>query len=50
MGTVPLQDPPVAATALGYTQWSQAIVFAVLIIVLVFRPAGILRQQVGERG
>ena len=39
----------VAATALGYTQWSQAIVFAVLIIVLVFRPAGILGQQVGER-
>jgi branched-chain amino acid transport system permease protein len=39
----------VAATAFGYTQWSQAIVFAVLIIVLVFRPAGILGQQVGER-
>ncbi|HEX5013371.1 MAG TPA: hypothetical protein VFV72_04355 [Candidatus Limnocylindrales bacterium] len=39
----------VAATALGYTQWSQAIVFVVLIVVLVFRPAGILGQQVGER-
>ena len=39
----------VAATALGYTQWSQAIVFTVLILVLVFRPAGILGQQIGER-
>jgi len=39
----------VAATALGYTQWSQAIVFTVLIVVLVFRPAGILGQQIGER-
>jgi branched-chain amino acid transport system permease protein len=39
----------VAATALGFTNWSQAIVFAVLILVLVFRPAGILGQQVGER-
>ncbi|MBA2570802.1 MAG: branched-chain amino acid ABC transporter permease, partial [Chloroflexi bacterium] len=36
-------------TAFGFTRWSQAIIFGVLILVLVFRPAGILGQQVGER-
>jgi branched-chain amino acid transport system permease protein len=35
--------------AIGQARWSQAIVFLVLIIVLVFRPAGILGQQIGER-
>ena len=30
-------------------RWSQAILFMVLILVLVFRPAGILGQQIGER-
>jgi branched-chain amino acid transport system permease protein len=39
----------VAAAALGYARWSEALVFAVLVIVLVFRPAGLLGQQVGER-
>ncbi len=39
----------VGATAFGFTRWSQAIIFGVLILVLVFRPAGILGQQVGER-
>ena len=35
--------------AVGQARWSQAIVFVVLIVVLVFRPAGILGQQIGER-
>jgi branched-chain amino acid transport system permease protein len=39
----------VAATSFGYTRWSHAIVFAVLIIVLVFRPSGILGQRLGEQ-
>jgi branched-chain amino acid transport system permease protein len=39
----------VAATAFDLTRWSQALVFGILIIVLVFRPAGILGQQIGER-
>ena len=38
-----------AAAAFGYAQWGQAIVFTVLIVVLVFRPAGLLGQQLGER-
>jgi len=39
----------VGAAALGYSRWSEALIFAVLVIVLVFRPAGLLGQQVGER-
>jgi branched-chain amino acid transport system permease protein len=39
----------VGATGFDLTRWSQAIVFGVLIIVLVFRPSGILGQQVTER-
>jgi branched-chain amino acid transport system permease protein len=39
----------VAAASKGVGRWSEAIVFAALIIVLVFRPAGILGQQLGER-
>jgi branched-chain amino acid transport system permease protein len=39
----------VGAGAAGQQRWSQAIVFVVLILVLVFRPAGILGQQIGER-
>ena len=39
----------VTAAALGYFIWAQAAVFGVLILVLVFRPTGILGQQVGER-
>jgi branched-chain amino acid transport system permease protein len=34
---------------LGYARWSEAAVFTVLILVLVFRPAGLLGQQLGER-
>ena len=37
------------AAAYGYNQWGQALVFAVLITTLVFRPTGLLGQQLGER-
>jgi branched-chain amino acid transport system permease protein len=39
----------VYATVLGYTQWSEVAVFTVLILVLVFRPSGLLGTQLGER-
>lgn len=39
----------VGAVAFGYGRWGPAVVFGVLVIVLVFRPAGLLGQQVGER-
>jgi branched-chain amino acid transport system permease protein len=39
----------VTAAALGLFVWGQALVFAVLISTLVFRPAGLLGQQIGER-
>jgi branched-chain amino acid transport system permease protein len=39
----------VFATAQGYSRWSEVAVFTVLILVLVFRPAGLLGQQLGER-
>jgi branched-chain amino acid transport system permease protein len=39
----------VFAAANGQQRWSQAIVFVVLIVVLVFRPSGLLGQQIGER-
>jgi branched-chain amino acid transport system permease protein len=35
--------------ALGLTRWAEFSVFVALTLVLVFRPAGILGQQVGER-
>ena len=35
--------------SLGLNRWSEFTVFAALTLVLVFRPAGILGQQVGER-
>ena len=38
-----------ARPSTGYTRWGPAIVFGVLVIVLVFRPAGLLGQQLGER-
>ncbi len=37
------------AAAYGLFVWGQALVFAVLIITLVFRPSGLLGQQLGER-
>ena len=39
----------VTAAATGLFAWGQALVFAVLIVTLVFRPAGLLGQQLGER-
>ena len=32
------------------TAWTQSIVFAILIIILVFRPQGLLGEQVPEGG
>ena len=39
----------VFAANLGFSLWSEVAVFTVLILVLVFRPAGLLGQQLGER-
>jgi branched-subunit amino acid ABC-type transport system permease component len=33
----------------GLFRWSEALVFAVLILVLVFRPSGLLGQPTAER-
>ena len=33
----------------GVSRWAEAIVFTILIIVLVFRPSGLLGQPIGER-
>jgi len=33
----------------GYARWSEAIVFSILILVLVFKPTGIMGQQLAER-
>jgi branched-chain amino acid transport system permease protein len=39
----------VAAVVVGLPRWSEALVFAVLIIVLVMRPSGLLGTPLGER-
>ena len=39
----------VISAQLGLAVWSHAIVFGVLIIVLVFRPSGLLGTPIGER-
>ena len=39
----------VFSSQLGYSRWSEAIVFSILVLVLVFRPTGILGQQLAER-
>ena len=39
----------VISTQLGFAVWSHAIVFAVLVLVLVFRPSGLLGTPIGER-
>jgi branched-chain amino acid transport system permease protein len=39
----------VTAAAFGLFVWGQALVFGVLIVTLVFRPSGLLGQQLGER-
>jgi branched-chain amino acid transport system permease protein len=33
----------------GGTAWSHAIIFAILILILVFRPSGLLGQQVPDK-
>jgi branched-chain amino acid transport system permease protein len=35
--------------ALGFSRWSAFLVFLVLTFVLIFRPTGILGQQLGDR-
>jgi branched-chain amino acid transport system permease protein len=37
------------SSSLGFARWAELVVFVVLTLVLVFRPAGILGQQIGER-
>jgi branched-chain amino acid transport system permease protein len=39
----------VGAAVAGVNSWGPAIVFAVLVTVLVFRPSGLLGQQTGDR-
>jgi branched-chain amino acid transport system permease protein len=39
----------VTAANFGYFVWAQAAVFMILIVTLVFRPAGLFGQQLGER-
>ena len=39
----------VGASSVGLARWGPAVVFGVLVIVLVFRPTGLLGQQLGER-
>jgi len=39
----------VIADVYGYSNWSEAIVFGTLVVVLVFRPTGILGQRLGDR-
>ena len=39
----------VGSAVAGYNSWGSALVFGTLIIVLVFRPSGILGQQTGDR-
>jgi branched-chain amino acid transport system permease protein len=37
------------AAALGFSRWSEFLVFIILTLVLIFRPTGILGQQLGDR-
>ena len=37
------------ASALGFSRWSEFLVFMILTLVLIFRPTGILGQQPGDR-
>jgi branched-chain amino acid transport system permease protein len=39
----------VLASVFGYGRWSEAAVFGTLVLVLIFRPTGILGQQLGDR-
>jgi len=37
------------ASALGFSRWSEFLVFMILTFVLIFKPTGILGQQTGDR-
>ena len=39
----------VTSTVFGYGNWSEAVVFGALVLVLIFRPTGILGQSLGDR-
>jgi branched-chain amino acid transport system permease protein len=39
----------VLAAQLGFARWSEVAVFTVLVLILVFRPSGLLGQALGER-
>jgi branched-chain amino acid transport system permease protein len=39
----------VLASVFGYGRWSEAAVFTTLVLVLIFRPTGILGQQLADR-
>ena len=39
----------VLTSVFGYGRWSEAVVFSALVLVLVFRPTGILGQRLGDR-
>jgi branched-chain amino acid transport system permease protein len=39
----------VISSVYGYGRWSEAVVFTALVLVLIFRPTGILGQQLGDR-
>jgi branched-chain amino acid transport system permease protein len=39
----------VLSSVFGYGRWSEAVVFGALVLVLIFRPTGILGQPVGDR-
>jgi len=37
------------ASSVGFSRWSEFLVFLILTLVLIFRPTGILGQQLGDR-
>jgi branched-chain amino acid transport system permease protein len=39
----------IISAQLGVARWAEALVFGVLVVVLVFRPSGLLGQPIGER-
>ena len=39
----------VLSSVFGYGRWSEAAVFTTLVLVLIFRPTGILGQQLADR-
>jgi branched-chain amino acid transport system permease protein len=39
----------VISSVFGYGRWSEAVVFGALVLVLIFRPTGLLGQNLGDR-